>query len=77
MKPKDVICEMRGSGIDSLAHITINGRHEYYVSVWDIEQAPADADIKVLRMEVKHLSTQDVVGKAPKNSNKKRLYNVR
>ena len=76
MKPADVICEMRGSGIESLAHITINGRHEYYVSISEIEKAPANADIKVLSMEVKHLSTQDVVGKAP-GANKKRLYNVR
>lgn len=76
MKPKDVICEMEGSGIESLAHITINGRHEYYVSISDIEQAPADAEIKVLSMEVKHLSTRDVMGKAP-GPNKKRLYNVR
>jgi len=74
MKPEDVICEMKGSGIESLAHIMINRRHEYYVSISDIEQAPADADIKVLSMEVKHLSTEDVVGKAPKPG-KRRLYN--
>ena len=77
MKPSEVICEMQGSGIESLAHIMVNGRHEYYVSIWDIEQEAADAEIKVLSMEVKHLSTQDVMGRTPKNSNKKRLYNVR
>lgn len=76
MGPKDVISKMKEEGISSLAHITIDGRHEYYVSISDIEQAPLDAMIKILSTEVKNLSTQDVMGKAPK-TNKKRLYNIR
>lgn len=74
--PKDVISEMKEEGISSLAHITIDGRHEYYVSISDIEQAPINAEIEILSTEVKNLSTRDVMGKAPK-TNKKRLYNVR
>lgn len=76
MKPAEVICEMRGSGIDSLAHITVQGSHRYYVTIDQLKRMPDSVEIKVLSMEVKHLRTQDVVGKAPA-TNKKRLYNVR
>lgn len=76
MKPAEVICEMRGSGIESLAHITVQGSHRYYVTINQLNRMPASVEVKVLSMEVKHLSTQDVVGKAPR-TNKKSLYNVR
>ena len=76
MQPEDVICEMEGSGIESLAHITVQGSHRYYVTIEQLNRMPADVEIKVLSMEVKHLSTQDVMGRAPR-ANKKRLYNVR
>jgi len=76
MKPADVICEMKGSGIESLAHITVQGSHKYYVTIEQLNRMTPNMEIKVLSMEVKHLSTQDVMGKAPR-ANKKRLYNVR
>ena len=76
MNPKDVICEMQGSGIESLAHITVNGSHRYYIMVDHLKRMKPNAEIKILSLEVKHLSTQDVVGKAP-GTNKKSLYNVR
>lgn len=76
MKPSEVICEMQGSGIESLAHITVNGSHRYYITVDHLKRMKSNAEIKILSLEVKHLSTQDVVGKAPA-SNKKRLYNIR
>lgn len=77
MKRLDVISNMKSSGIESLAHITMNGFHQYYVTIAWLEQMKGDPDIRVLSMEVKHLSTEDVMGRAPKNNNKKRLYNVR
>lgn len=76
MKPSEVISKMEEEGISSLGHITMNGMHQYYVTVAWLKQINPDTEIKILSTEVKHLNTQDVVGRAP-GSNKKRLYNVR
>ena len=61
---------------DIYGDCTVNGSHRYYVTISALEKIKSDAEIKILSLEVKHLSTQDVVGKAPA-SNKKRLYNIR
>ena len=76
MKPIEVISKMEEEGINSLAHIILNNSHRYYITISYLKKINPDAEIEILSTEVKHLSTQDVVGKAP-GSNKKRLYNVR
>lgn len=79
MKPVEILNQMGQDGLEKVAHVVIEGKHEYYFSTDQVKALPEDSEVKVLSWGVQGLSQKTVLGnkRGPPRNGKKRLYNVR